>query len=219
MHLGLEAGITTVVVVDAKGTGGANDASSAVFDMSADGRFVVFESQATNLSKQDKDDKPDVYLRDLLLETTTVLSIDSKGKKSGNGNSFFPRISDDGQVVAFVSVASNLGPNDTNGLSDVYVSKSGGVTVTVLSPNGGETWPINSTQTIQWSSSGLTGKVKIELSRDGGATWASVANNVANTGSRTWKVKKPATTQARIRVSAADDPGAVDTSNANFAIQ
>jgi len=109
----------------------------------------------------------------------------------------------------------------TPGIADIsnamFTISGGGVTV--LSPNGGEGWPIGSKRTIQWSSSNLNGKVKIELSRDGGTSWEVLSKNEANTGSLTWKVKKPATTQARIRVSGVDDPGAVDTSNANFTIQ
>jgi hypothetical protein len=110
---------------------------------------------------------------------------------------------------------------DTPGIADTSnaVFTLGGGSVAVIAPNGGETWPINSTQTLQWNSSGITGKVKIELSRDGGTTWTKLFNNVANTGSKTWKIKKPATTQARIRVSGVDDPGAADTSDANFTIQ
>ena len=102
--------------------------------------------------------------------------------------------------------------------SNVVFTISGG-SVTVITPNGGESWAIGGKQTIQWNSSNLSGKVKIELSRDGGTTWTLLSNNETNTGNKTWKVTKPATTQARIRVSGISDTGAVDTSNANFTIQ
>jgi hypothetical protein len=118
---------------------------------------------------------------------------------------------------ALVRVSSITTPS-INDISNAVFTISGG-SVTVLSPNGGETWVIGSTQTIQWSSTGLSGKVKIELSRDGGTTWTLLFNNVVNTGSKTWKVTKPATAQARIRISGVSDPQAVDSSNANFAIQ
>ena len=48
----------------------------------------------------------------------------------------------------------------------------GGGSITVTSPNGGEIWPIGSVQNISWTSSGLTGNVKIEVSRNGGTSWA-----------------------------------------------
>jgi hypothetical protein len=70
--------------------------------------------------------------------------------------------------------------------------------ITVIAPNGGELWPIGSTQTIQWSSQGVTGNVKILLSRDGGTSYKQIANNVPNTGAFSWTVTKPATTQALI---------------------
>jgi hypothetical protein len=58
----------------------------------------------------------------------------------------------------------------------------GGGGVTVVAPNGGGVWPINSTQTIQWSSNGFPGNVKIELSRDGGTTWEVLFASTANDG-------------------------------------
>ena len=91
--------------------------------------------------------------------------------------------------------------------------------ITVLTPNGGETWPIGSTHAIQWSFSGISGNVKIELSRDGGATWTTLSNSTANSGTKNWKVTKPATTQARIRVSSVNSSSVADTGNTNFTIQ
>lgn len=118
---------------------------------------------------------------------------------------------------ALVRVSSMANP----GIGDVSnaVFTMGGGSVTVLTPNGGETWPVGSKQTVQWSSSGINGKVKVELSRDGGTTWTVLDDSATNTGKLTWRVKGPATTQARVRVSGVNDSGAVDTSNANFTIQ
>jgi hypothetical protein len=95
----------------------------------------------------------------------------------------------------------------------------GGGSVTVVAPNGGETWPIGSTQTIRWSSTGLSGKVKIEISRDGGTNCSPLFNNVTNTGSKTWKVTKPTTMQARICVSSKCDPSVFDTSDGDFRVK
>jgi hypothetical protein len=92
--------------------------------------------------------------------------------------------------------------------------------ITVTSPNGGETWPIGSTQTIHWTSSGITGNVKIEVSRNGGesTSWATITNSTANDGAYKWKVTGPATEQARIRVSSVKAPTVSDISDANFTI-
>src|SRR5207249_5199386 len=89
--------------------------------------------------------------------------------------------------------------------------------VTVLTPNGRETWPIGTNQQITWTAS-VSGKLTIYVSRDGGATWQSLFSNVANNGRKTWKVTGPATTQARIRVCDLSGPNC-DTSDANFTIQ
>jgi hypothetical protein len=91
--------------------------------------------------------------------------------------------------------------------------------IQVLSPNGGESWRVKSNRTITWSSAGVTGNVKIEISRDGGSTWSSIVSSTANDGSYTWKATGPATTQARIRVCSVTAPGVCDTSDANFQIR
>ncbi len=90
--------------------------------------------------------------------------------------------------------------------------------ITVITPNGGENWPVGSTQTIQWNSSNLTGNVKIELSRNGGTTYETLVANTSNDGSQTWTVSGSVTTQARIRISSVATPSVNDTSNANFTI-
>jgi hypothetical protein len=91
-------------------------------------------------------------------------------------------------------------------------------TITVGSPNGGEVWPIGSTRAITWNSSGLTGSVKIEVSRNGGSSWTTIIANTLNDGTHSWIVTGPATTQARIRVTSLTSPAVSDTSNANFTI-
>lgn len=108
-------------------------------------------------------------------------------------------------------------PTPTSG-STPTPTPSPAESITVVTPNGGEVWQIGSTQTIQWSSQGITGNVKIQLSRDGGASYKQIANNVPNTGAFQWKVTKPATTQALIRVISIDQPTLQDTSDGIFSI-
>ena len=95
--------------------------------------------------------------------------------------------------------------------------------VTVTAPNTAVTWATGSTQSITWNHSlGTSQTVNIDVSRDGGSTWSSVATNVANatatTGTYTWVVSGPATTQARVRVSASANPAVSDMSDVNFTI-
>ena len=93
---------------------------SAGPSISSDGRFVAFESIATNLVANDTNGSRDVFVRDLQTGTTQRVSIDSSGKQ-GNLNSYDPSISSDGRFVAFGSEASNLVANDTNNTGDVFV--------------------------------------------------------------------------------------------------
>lgn len=87
--------------------------------MTPDGRFVVFESGASNLVAGDTNNKTDVFVRDMQLGVTTLLSRSATGVLS-NGNSFWPVISDDGRFVAFESLAFNLIPGDLAN-RDVFV--------------------------------------------------------------------------------------------------
>ncbi len=113
VHDGM-TGMTERVSVDSTGAQ-ANAASIEHFcpALSADGRFVAFESDATNLVPGDTNGTTDVFVRDRLAATTDRVSVDSAGAQA-NDRSDFPAISADGSVVAFVSTASNLVPDDTN---------------------------------------------------------------------------------------------------------
>jgi hypothetical protein len=115
----LQTGITTLVSVNVSGTGGGNG-DSANPAISADGRYVAFESRATNLLAVDTNNNLDVFVRDMQTGITTLVSINSAGTGSGNQDSFNPTISANGRVVAFQSFASNLSAIDTNNQPDVF---------------------------------------------------------------------------------------------------
>lgn len=88
--------------------------------VSADGRYVVFSSVASNLVPGDTNRKSDVFLRDMVAKTTRRISFGLAGKQA-NGASFFPSVSDNGRLVAFSSDATNLVTGDTNRRRDVFV--------------------------------------------------------------------------------------------------
>src|SRR4028118_2224225 len=96
--------ITRVSVDSAnnQANGGSIDPS-----ISPDGRFVAFESEASNLVPGDTNDTSDIFVRDTLTNTTTRVSVDSAGNQGNNG-SFTPSISADGRFVAFSTYASNI---------------------------------------------------------------------------------------------------------------
>ena len=103
------------------GIGGApaNGASSET-SISADQRFVAFESDASNLVAGDVNGVRDVFVRDRQAATTTLVSV-ATGGAQGNGPSSRPSISSDGRYVAFESAATNLVAGDTNAASDAFV--------------------------------------------------------------------------------------------------
>jgi Tol biopolymer transport system component len=102
-------GLTTVLSVAANG-GAANNHSSDP-RISADGRFVVFTSAASNLVPGDTNGVVDVFLRDLAARTTTRLSVTSTGGEA-TAASLGAHISANGSVVAFVSEAILAGDPD-----------------------------------------------------------------------------------------------------------
>jgi Tol biopolymer transport system component len=89
--------------------------------ISADGRYVAFESAATNLSKEDNNGFGDVFVRDLETEHTIFVSRASGARgEAGDGTSSSPSISADGRYVAFTSAAPNLS-GEEGGPSGVFV--------------------------------------------------------------------------------------------------
>ena len=115
-----QSGITTLASVGlggAPGTAGSRDPA-----ISADGRWVAFTSEASNLVAGDTNAQEDVFVRDLQTGTTTRVTVGAPfGTTEANGFSVNPAISADGRWVAFESLASNLVAGDTNGMFDVFV--------------------------------------------------------------------------------------------------
>lgn len=118
--------------------------------LSAGGRFLAFYSGASNLVPDDTNNVPDVFLRDRQAGTTERISVARSGAQ-GNGLSFRPTITADGNLVAFESEASNLVPGDANGVPDVFLrDRTTGSTFRVsvgqggAQGNGGSHWPVPS---------------------------------------------------------------------------
>ncbi|GJL68674.1 MAG: hypothetical protein NPIRA06_13090 [Nitrospirales bacterium] len=113
-----QTGVTTRVSV-ATG-GGQVNGESVDAELSADGRYVTFQSDATNLVTGDTNGVGDVFVHDRQTNTTTRVSVASGGLQGGEESSE-GTISGDGRFVAFLSFATNLVPGDTNGEGDVFV--------------------------------------------------------------------------------------------------
>lgn len=130
------SGSTERVSLGANGEEGNGDSLNP--RISADGRFVVFESQANNLVGGDGNNARDIFVRDRQLGTTELISI--VNGQSANGDSRHPAISADGRYVTFYSLAANLAANDGNGVGDVFLYDRQNGTMTAVSlTTGGQT--------------------------------------------------------------------------------
>ena len=107
---------------------------------------------------------------------------------------------------------------DIYDVSDANFTVSGG-TITVMKPNGGETWIEGTTDTIKWTSQNYTGNVTIEINRSyPTGSWAALATNVPNNGVYPRNVPTGASTAVRIRVRGASRSDINDVSDANFTV-
>ena len=155
----------TRVLVDSAGNRANGGFLFSRPSISGDGRFVAFESDASNLVPGDTNNKPDIFVRDLSTNTTTRVSVDSAGNQA-NDYSYSPSISGDGRFVAFQSEATNLVPGDTNNTSDIFVRDLSTNTTTLVS--------------VSFSGDrAIGGSISPSISADGRfVAFASVASNL-----------------------------------------
>lgn len=133
-------GLTTII---SRGIGDVPaDGSSYHPGVSDDGRFVVFMSAASNLTREPTFqgvDPYDVFVRDMTTGTTTLMT---RGVTGGTANSRSnnPEITGDGRYIVFDSLASNLVVDDTNGQSDVFrLDRTTGTVTAISRTPGGST--------------------------------------------------------------------------------
>jgi Tol biopolymer transport system component len=134
-------GTTTLVSQNLAGDGGGNG-DSIPTALSRKGRYACFESSASNLVPGDTNGVTDVFVRDLVKQTTILVSASTNGGV-GNGACRGSVMTPDGRYVAFVSAATSLVPDDTNGLADVFVRdlKSGVTTLVSVGAEGTNAQP------------------------------------------------------------------------------
>ncbi|GJM09455.1 MAG: hypothetical protein DHS20C11_17310 [Lysobacteraceae bacterium] len=93
---------------------------SAAPDISDDGRFVVYESLASNLVSRDRNNASDVFLLDRATGMTERLSLTNQSQELAAG-SFGPRITGDGKFVVFSTSARSVGPGVSNHATDIFI--------------------------------------------------------------------------------------------------
>lgn len=129
-----ETGVTILVSRSSSGVIGNDD--SEYPSISADGRYVAFDSLSTNLSDLDNNiDKRDVFVKDLFTGEITLISRNATTGKAGNNHSAKPAISADGRFTAFESLATNLDSTCNNGYSHIFVHDQETQSITCVSIN------------------------------------------------------------------------------------
>ena len=132
---------TLVSAPDGSTDGTANDNYSALASVSADGRYVAFESASNNLSDDDNNNYVNVFVRDVQTNATTLVSAPT-GSTDGTGNnddSIQASISADGRYVAFASGSDNLSASDNNDHFNIFVRDMTTNTTTLVSAPTGST--------------------------------------------------------------------------------
>ena len=125
-----------IELISRPSTGGAANGRTTEVDVSGDGRFVVFASEATNLLSTDANGiESDVFVFDTTTDTLTLASRRGSSGAQGNARSWGVSISDDGSKVAYTSYATNLVANDGNNQPDAFVRDLAAATTTRVSTN------------------------------------------------------------------------------------
>jgi Tol biopolymer transport system component len=112
-------------LMSARPDGGEPNAASSNPLVAGNGRYVLFQSKASNLVGQDSNGANDIFIRDRLLGMTLVLSANGQGM--GNATSTKPVLAANGRTVVFQSFASDLVAGDFNDMRDLFVLTLGGV--------------------------------------------------------------------------------------------
>jgi hypothetical protein len=116
-----------------------------------------------------------------------------------------------------VSDASDSNVYDTSN-SNFSIVIPAGNTLSLTSPNGGESWEVGEKQWIEWSSTGTVGNVKLEYSTNGGSSWTTISSSTSNDGLYWWTVPNAVSSNCKVKVSEASDGSPSDTSNSVFSI-
>lgn len=153
-----QTGQTTRASVASDGSEGNGQSGFFGVSISADGRYVAFYSEASNLVPGDMNDYcdeygnpggnlncPDILIHDMQTGQTELVSVDSNGAQGNGYGSWYPSISADGKFVSFASISSDLVPGDTNAAWDVFVHQAGSSSATEYTVTFDQDYP-----TLYW---------------------------------------------------------------------
>lgn len=128
----LATGTISLVSGNSSGSGGNDDSWGPA--LSGDGRWIAFQSRASDLVANDGNGLADVFVWDANTKITSLVSVNAQGT-SGNGESGNASISEDGRWVVFESAASDLAAGDTNVQSDIFIRDLRNGTTALVSSN------------------------------------------------------------------------------------
>ena len=154
---------TTRVSIDSSGVQ-ANSSSNSP-RISADGRFVAYESMASNLVAGDTNTQGDVFLHDRLMGETTRVSVATDGTQGRGYSTYLGDVSGEGRYVSFISAAADLLPGRFTGNTDLYLHDRGAPPTNTPTPVTGSATAIaqtGATLNATVNDNGLSTKVKFE---------------------------------------------------------
>lgn len=141
-------------LVSTNNAGFRGNGSNSAARMSGDGRYVVFESSSTNLGDANPD--RDIYVKDLQTGLIRLVSTNATGTKA-NGDSYGADISNDGKVVVFTSLATNLVAGASGAAGDVYIKRldNNSISRAAALPSGGRVAPNTASLSIAGNGSAV----------------------------------------------------------------
>jgi hypothetical protein len=128
------------------------------------------------------------------------------------------KVSGPATATALVRITSLSYPSVSD-TSDIFILLEFPRSITVTSPNGGETWSVGESRNMTWNALNAGTYVKIDISRDGGGTWTPINSMTENDGIYSWGVTSPVTNTARMRVTSVHYSNASDLSDDDFTIR
>jgi len=132
-----------------------------------------------------------------------------------NGGAYFWTTPNSPSTNCLVKVSDTAGPasDQSNGVFTIAAQR----TITVTSPNGGETWEGTTAHNITWTSTGSIANVKLEYSTNNGSSWNTIIASTANSGTYNWTVPNAPSAACLVRITDTAGP-ATDNSDALFTI-
>jgi hypothetical protein len=147
--------------------------------------------------------------------------ITSNTPNDGSHDWTIPNTPSDTCLVRVAANDDDVDPIPSDISDQVFSIVEPSPTLRVISPNGGESWEVGSTQIITWTGIGNITKVSIEYTFDNGNNWNTIASAVNNTGSYDWQVPDSVSDECLVQITANDgdqDPKPSDVSDEVFSI-